>query len=1052
MKDKMVLKRKLKSALSVFMITALALGLVPGTDFGLEAHAAAKSFVTNDNAESGANITLTADRGTRNSTVQGFSKLIDGDIYTKWCTKVTSNPDNETPKCYWVEFHSNIPFYVDKYTLTTGDDTATHPQRNPKTWQLCGKLDISDKWTIIANVENNDVLEAKNNESYTFDVDVKGTWQYFRFLILETQGDDQNTMQLSELSFSSQTSQDDSEKLIFDNGCANHASEYPRSIIDGNTRTKWYCGKDYKSKPSGESRDSYWVDFHTDNSIKVNQYTLTTGNDNEAWNGRNPNSWMIKAKANENDPWTVIADVTDDTVLQDKNYEQYTFRTSREGSWKYFRFMVFESKGEGSICDGMQLSELSLSYKKEKISFEKNAVEKEYGDALFTIALTNTGDAKVTYSSDNEKVATVDPVTGEVTILDVGNTAIFAKLSEADAAYYDSALIYYSLNVVPGVPKYEVPTGLKAEVGQKNYEIELPKGWTWAETVTFSEVGQKRVKATFTPEDTKRYKTVNVELTVTVEALDKTELDTAIREAQEVYDNVPKLENYDKIKDDSELTELMGSLYSNLYGARINYDKLTSREAVNTFVKRLNDSAKAVNDRVEVLLDEFSKLSDIYFEVENATAIYGMPPFTVPFINTGDGKVIYSSSNEEVATVDSESGEVTVVDVGNATIYASLSQEDAKHYKNATTSYKLEVVPGTPEFEMPTGITAVCGQSTGEIELPKGWTWVETVTFSEVGQKRVKATFTPEDTRRYKPVNEEITVTVVAADKTELDAAIQAAQELWDNMPNQEYYDYIKDDSQFKNLMETLNSALNNVIDSYDDITTTTVVNDYVNDLNNAVKDVKDRVDILLGELTFDVVFNTNEGSDIASQKVKYGAAATKPADPTRTGFTFKGWFADVELKTPYDFSTEVKAETTIYAKWEKIETQDPSTVEDPATTSENANQVQLASNDQNKETIDKKLKKTKVSKLTAGKKSITITWEKQTAKGIKGYEIQCSTDKKFAKDVKSVTISKTKTTSKTIKKLKAKKKYYVRIRTYKKSGSKKVYSNWSKTKSIKVK
>jgi hypothetical protein len=103
-------------------------------------------------------------------------------------------------------------------------------------------------------------------------------------------------------------------------------------------------------------------------------------------------------------------------------------------------------------------------------------------------------------------------------------------------------------------------------------------------------------------------------------------------------------------------------------------------------------------------------------------------------------------------------------------------------------------------------------------------------------------------------------------------------------------------------------------------------------------------------------------------------------------------------------------------------------------------------------ETIDKKQKKPSLSKIEAGKKSITISWNKSKGKGIKGYEIQYSTDKKFKADSKTVTINKIKTTSKTIKKLKPKKKYYVRIRTFKKSNGEKVYSKWSKTKSIKVK
>ena len=93
---------------------------------------------------------------------------------------------------------------------------------------------------------------------------------------------------------------------------------------------------------------------------------------------------------------------------------------------------------------------------------------------------------------------------------------------------------------------------------------------------------------------------------------------------------------------------------------------------------------------------------------------------------------------------------------------------------------------------------------------------------------------------------------------------------------------------------------------------------------------------------------------------------------------------------------------------------------------------------------------KTSIKKSKAKKGSVELTWSK--AKGVKGYEIQLATDKKFKKNKKAVTIKKRKTTKTTVKKLKAKKKYYVRIRTYKTVNGKKVYSSWSKVKSVKTK
>lgn len=92
--------------------------------------------------------------------------------------------------------------------------------------------------------------------------------------------------------------------------------------------------------------------------------------------------------------------------------------------------------------------------------------------------------------------------------------------------------------------------------------------------------------------------------------------------------------------------------------------------------------------------------------------------------------------------------------------------------------------------------------------------------------------------------------------------------------------------------------------------------------------------------------------------------------------------------------------------------------------------------------------KSTKLSKVSAKKKGFEAKWEKQSTQ-TKGYQIQYSTDSKFKSGNKTVTVNKNSTTKKTISKLKAKKKYYVRIRTYKTVGKQKYYSVWSK--SVKV-
>lgn len=103
---------------------------------------------------------------------------------------------------------------------------------------------------------------------------------------------------------------------------------------------------------------------------------------------------------------------------------------------------------------------------------------------------------------------------------------------------------------------------------------------------------------------------------------------------------------------------------------------------------------------------------------------------------------------------------------------------------------------------------------------------------------------------------------------------------------------------------------------------------------------------------------------------------------------------------------------------------------------------------------IISKPKKATIKKLTPKKKALKVTWKKVS--GAKGYEIKLATNKKFTKNKKTVKVKKGSATSKTIKKLKNGKKYYVKIRAYKKVkiDGYTVTANgaWSKVKSKKIK
>lgn len=96
--------------------------------------------------------------------------------------------------------------------------------------------------------------------------------------------------------------------------------------------------------------------------------------------------------------------------------------------------------------------------------------------------------------------------------------------------------------------------------------------------------------------------------------------------------------------------------------------------------------------------------------------------------------------------------------------------------------------------------------------------------------------------------------------------------------------------------------------------------------------------------------------------------------------------------------------------------------------------------------------KGTNLSKVSKGKKSFTVKWKKQSAKmsssRITGYQVRYSTSSSMA-SAKVVTVKGYSKTSKKISRLKAKKKYYVQVRTYKTVSGKKYYSGWSSKKSV---
>ena len=78
--------------------------------------------------------------------------------------------------------------------------------------------------------------------------------------------------------------------------------------------------------------------------VRLTGYTITTANDNSSNAGRNPRSWQIQG-SNDGSDWTTIVSVINDNVLQDVNYQEYTFSCGCAHYYTYFRFYITANGG-----------------------------------------------------------------------------------------------------------------------------------------------------------------------------------------------------------------------------------------------------------------------------------------------------------------------------------------------------------------------------------------------------------------------------------------------------------------------------------------------------------------------------------------------------------------------------------------------------------------------------------------------------------------------------------------------------------------------------------
>ena len=124
--------------------------------------------------------------------------------------------------------------------------------------------------------------------------------------------------------------------------------EVHNKLVDNKLNTKW-C----QNKPDG----GWYIEFHTASAIQVDGYMLRTGNDTRGQSNRNPTDWVLKAKKNSGDSWTVIDTKVNNNDLPNENNTETYFDVATPGEYRYFRLEISNNRGNGGA---MQLSEMRL--------------------------------------------------------------------------------------------------------------------------------------------------------------------------------------------------------------------------------------------------------------------------------------------------------------------------------------------------------------------------------------------------------------------------------------------------------------------------------------------------------------------------------------------------------------------------------------------------------------------------------------------------------------------------------------------------------------------
>ena len=224
---------------------------------------------------------------------------------------------------------------------------------------------------------------------------------------------------------------------------------------------------------------------------------------------------------------------------------------------------------------------------------------------------------------------------------------------------------------------------------------------------------------------------------------------------------------------------------------------------------------------------------------------------------------------------------------------------------------------GTVHDSLPDGVTCISGDFEGNWNLTgePGEGGVTTYTYTKTYTVKIDPTAVDaEQYDGYYPLNGPTTLTVEGSDDEDvtIDFPIPAGKVTLQKYNLTINYKYADGTEAKPTHTESLTYGSSYSVAS-------PLITGYTADkltVSGSMPDSDVTVDVTFTAKDYTVTYESNGGRTVPSQAVKYNETANKPADPTKSGCTFAGWYTEEKLTNKYDFAAPVTGNITLYAKW----------------------------------------------------------------------------------------------------------------------------------------